>query len=311
MSSLLKEINHYPKESVYNHFSRICFPDDVFYEKITRKQMVEQIIQQYTPQHIVDVCTVKELQLLKEVVENNYKEVDVHSMSFEKVALFRKYLLFEEGIPDELKKSVSEALKLVDLKKKEKQDEPILCLIGFIRSCGAVDPMTIQMRTKKYGLDFRSLEANPLFNFWRYYTFDYLMPDDTYGEAIVYYDSIPYMDVIANTRLDYKLVVPECLKTESYLSIFYNGYDDTDPDIHALFDYFKKSEDVFDSFKMEHILECIETCRMTERLIPLFPNLEHLDSKTTELFKKAIYKMPMPYLTGMTLQNYLKSKVEV
>lgn len=304
MSSLIQEINHYPKESVYSQFFRICFPDDVFYEKITRKQMVELIIQQYTPENIVDVCTVKELKLLKRIVENNYKEVDIHSMPFEKVALYRKYLLFEDEIPDELKESVVEALKLVDFDLKEKQDEPLLCLIGFICSCGAIDPMVVQMQAQKYGLDLRNLETNPLFNFWTYYTFDYLMPDDTYGEAILYYDSIPYMDVIANTRLDYELMAPVFLKPESYLSIFYNGYDDTDPDVHALFDHFKKSEDVFDFLKMERILECIESCRMTEHLITFFPKLEQFDPKTKELFKKAIYKMPMPYLTGMTLQRY-------
>lgn len=304
MSSLIQEINHYPKEVVYSQFFRICFPDDVIYEKITRKQMVELIIQQYTPENIVDFCTVKELKLLKRIVENNYKEVDVHSMPFEKVALYRKYLLFEDEIPDELKESVTEALKLVEFDQKEKQDEPLLCLIGFIRSCGAIDPMVVQRQAQKYGLDLRNLETNPLFNFWTYYTFDYLMPDDTYGEAILYYDSIPYMDVIANTRLDYELMAPVFLKPESYLSIFYNGYDDTDPDVHALFDHLKKSEDVFDFLKMERILECIESCRMTEHLIPLFPKLEQFDSKTKELFKNAIYKMPMPYLTGMTLQRY-------
>lgn len=304
MSSLIQEINHYPKESVYSQFFRICFPDDVFYEKITRKQMVELIIQQYTPENIVDVCTVKELKLLKRIVENNYKEVDVHGMPFEKVALYRKYLLFEDEIPDELKESVTEALKLVEFDQKEKQDEPLLCLIGFIRSCGAIDPMVVQRQAQKYGLDLRNLETNPLFNFWTYYTFDYLMPDDTYGEAILYYDSIPYMDVIANTRLDYELMAPVFLKPESYLSIFYNGYDDTDPDVHALFDHLKKSEDVFDFLKMERILECIESCRMTEHLITIFPKLEQFDPKTKELFEKAIYKMPMPYLTGMTLQRY-------
>lgn len=304
MSSLIQEINHYRKEVVYSQFFRICFPDDVIYEKITRKQMVELIIQQYTPENIVDVCTVKELKLLKRIVENNYKEVDVHSMPFEKVALYRKYLLFEDEIPDELKESVTEALKLVEFDQKEKQDEPLLCLIGFIRSCGAIDPMVVQRQAQKYGLDLRNLETNPLFNFWTYYTFDYLMPDDTYGEAILYYDSIPYMDVIANTRLDYELMAPVFLKPESYLSIFYNGYDDTDPDVHALFDHLKKSEDVFDFLKMERILECIESCRMTEHLITIFPKLEQFDPKTKELFKNAIYKMPMPYLTGMTLQRY-------
>lgn len=236
--------------------------------------------------------------------ENNYKEVDVRSMPFEKVALYRKYLLFENEIPDELKESVIEALKIVGFDQKEKQEEPLLCLIGFIRSCGAIDLMVVQRQAQKYGLDLRSLETNPLFNFWTYYTFDYLIPDDAYGEAILYYDSIPYMDVIANTRLDYELLAPVFLKPESYLSIFYNGYDDADPDVHELFDHFKKSEDVFDFLKMERILECIESYRMTEHLITIFPKLEQFDPKTKELFKKAIYKMPMPYLTGMALQRY-------
>ena len=118
--------------------------------------------------------------------ENNYKEVDVRSMPFEKVALYRKYLLFENEIPDELKESVIEALKIVDFDQKVKQEEPLLCLIGFIRSCGAIDLMVVQRQAQKYGLDLRSLETNPLFNFWTYYTFDYLIPDDAYGEAILY-----------------------------------------------------------------------------------------------------------------------------
>ncbi|MEE0080327.1 MAG: hypothetical protein U0I77_09575 [Holdemanella sp.] len=87
--------------------------------KITRTQMVELIIQQYTPENIVDVCTVKELKFLKRIVENNYKEVDVHSMPFEKMALYRKYLLFENEIPDELKESVTEALKLENFNQKK------------------------------------------------------------------------------------------------------------------------------------------------------------------------------------------------
>lgn len=97
--------------------------------------------------------------------ENNYKEVDVRSMPFEKVALYRKYLLFENEIPDELKESVIEALKIVDFDQKVKQEEPLLCLIGFIRSCGAIDLMVVQRQAQKYGLDLRSLETNPLFNF--------------------------------------------------------------------------------------------------------------------------------------------------
>lgn len=34
------------------------------------------------------------------------------------------------------------------------------------------------------------------------------MPDDTYGEVILYCDSIPHMDVIENTRQDYEWMAP-------------------------------------------------------------------------------------------------------
>ena len=59
MSSLIQEINHYPKESVYSQFFGFVFWMMFFMKKITCKQMVELIIQQYTPENIVDVCTVK------------------------------------------------------------------------------------------------------------------------------------------------------------------------------------------------------------------------------------------------------------
>lgn len=68
--------------------------------------------------------------------------------------------------------------------------------------------MVVQRQAQKYGLDLRNLQTNPLFNFQTYYTFDSLMLDDTYGEVILYQDSIPHMDVIENTRQDYEWMAP-------------------------------------------------------------------------------------------------------
>lgn len=238
MSSLLSEINHYRKESVYDNFFRICLPEsNIKYEKITRKKMMEQIIQKYTPQYIVDICTVKELRFLKKVVENDYKEINMKQWSFEKMALYKKYLLFQIVIPDELKESITEALKIVDFDQKEKQDEPLLDLIGYIRSCGACYPIMVEAIAKAYGLDMQTVQTSPLFNFWVYYTEDFLYPNGIYKDAFVYQDSYPYIDRISERRLKYEMITPVYLNPESYLSIFYNGYDDTDPDIHALLEY--------------------------------------------------------------------------
>lgn len=195
MSSLLSEINHYRKESVYDNFFRICLPEsNIKYEKITRKKMMEQIIQKYTPQYIVDICTVKELRFLKKVVENDYKEINMKQWSFEKMALYKKYLLFQIVIPDELKESITEALKIVDFDQKEKQDEPLLDLIGYIRSCGACYPIMVEAIAKAYGLDMQTVQTSPLFNFWIYYTEDFLYPNGIYKDAFVYQDSYPYID---------------------------------------------------------------------------------------------------------------------
>lgn len=68
--------------------------------------------------------------------------------SFEKMALYKKYLLFQIVIPDELKESITEALKIVAFDQKEKQDEPLLDLIGYIRSCGACYPIMVEASQK-------------------------------------------------------------------------------------------------------------------------------------------------------------------
>ena len=299
MSSLIQEINHFPKESVYDNFFRICLPDaKVKYEKITRKKMIEQIIEKYTPQYIIDICTVKELQLLKRIVENDYKEINIDHWSFERMALYRKYLLFQFGIPEELKENVVEALEIVDLKKKEKQDELVLSVLGYIRSCAICHPVMVNAIAEIYGLDMEKLDTNPLFNFWAYYT------NDTYGDSYVYHDYYRYMNIIEQKRFKYKMISPVYLDSESYRSIFYNGYDDTDPDIHALFDYLEKFNDYKNRYKKNQVLRYVEVGDMNEQLIDLYTKIHDFDGKATKLFKKAIYKMPLPNLFGMTLNDY-------
>lgn len=271
MSSLLQEIKHYPKESVYDNFYRICLPDSkIKYEKITRKKMIEQITKKYTPQYILDICTVKELQFLKEIVENNYIEVDVFKGSFEKIALYRKYLLFEGQIPDELKESVTEALKIVDFEKKEKQDEPVLSILGYIRGCGICHKIMVNAFAEIYGLDLEKLDINPLFYFWAYYSNDDYMYQDTYGHT----------QEIKRQRLEYKMIAPVYLEPQSYISIFYNGYDDTDPDIHALFEYLKDFDDFINRYKKETLIRYIQTGNLAAKYIDCYPKNQSFDKKS-------------------------------
>lgn len=66
----------------------------------------------------------------------------------------------------------------------------------------------------------QTVQTSPLFNFWVYYTEDFLYPNGIYKDAFVYQDSYPYIDRISERRLKYEMITPVYLNPESYLSIF-------------------------------------------------------------------------------------------
>ena len=59
----------YDKEFVFNLYSRIC-PNFKDYEKITKKKMLEKILDFYSDyNNIIDICTYREIIFLKMIVD--------------------------------------------------------------------------------------------------------------------------------------------------------------------------------------------------------------------------------------------------
>ena len=71
-------LGHAPKDFVASYYYKIVdFPKD--YEKITKKKMIEEIKEFYNnPEVIIGICTTKELEILKEIINGKYEFVPNH-----------------------------------------------------------------------------------------------------------------------------------------------------------------------------------------------------------------------------------------
>ena len=54
---LLEHANRYSKEKVFDCYKRTCQNDYWDYDSLTRKEMLERMIETYTPEYLVSICT--------------------------------------------------------------------------------------------------------------------------------------------------------------------------------------------------------------------------------------------------------------
>lgn len=72
---LLEHANRYSKEKVFDCYKRTCQNDYWDYDSMTRKEMLERMIETYTPEYLVSICTTWELKALRRLLRNQDLEV--------------------------------------------------------------------------------------------------------------------------------------------------------------------------------------------------------------------------------------------
>ena len=88
---LLEHANRYSKEKVFDCYKRTCQNDYWDYDSMTRKEMLERMIETYTPEYLVSICTTWELKALRRLLRNQDLEDDRYR--FEKHALSSKFYI--------------------------------------------------------------------------------------------------------------------------------------------------------------------------------------------------------------------------
>ena len=301
MVRILEHANRYSKKDVFEYYKRTCQNDYWDYDSMTRKEMFERMIETYTPDYLISICTSWELKALRRLLRNQDLEDDRYR--FERQALSTKFLYFDKEIPEEFKKNVKLAVNNIDLNQKALDDEPTIVILGIIRAFGIIEPSLIQAVCAACNFDYKSIVESELFNFWAYLKEDYRLIDDSFANEYVYWEYKDMLFDIRESRIQHERFGPKFLDQDSYISIFYHGYDATNPDIKKFFTAANKEVSDITRFK-EDLFNNLLRGTVNEEKIDLIPLFNGFSDSLTKRYRKAVVQIALPNYYGLSMKGY-------
>lgn len=240
---ILEKANFYNKQFVYDIYQTLV-EDPKEYQKVTRKQMFEKIIEAYTPETIIEICTTEELKELEAFKGSFIEGITVLGNPIKR-SLLVKFLIDVEGIVEELSDSIKKVFEIIDWDKKKEEDKFNATILGYIRTMGSslfnpletVASIYFEMSEQEFK---NYVEHNKFFKFYTYKEEESLSLTKEKMTRYVYKDYIDINEDIDQNRKDYAFGTPTFLSPEQYQSIFFNGYDTSNPVVSRLFDKMKK-----------------------------------------------------------------------
>ncbi len=308
MVRILEHANRYSKKDVFEYYKRTCQNDYWDYDSMTRKEMFERMIETYTPDYLISICTSWELKALRRLLRNQDLEDDRYR--FERQALSTKFLYFDKEIPEEFKKNVKLAVNNIDLNQKALDDEPTIVILGIIRAFGIIEPSLIQAVCAACNFDYKSIVESELFNFWAYLKEDYRLIDDSFANEYVYWDYKDMLFDIRESRIQHERFGPKFLDQDSYISIFYHGYDATNPDIKKFFTAANKEVSDITRFK-EDLFTSLLRGTVNEEKIDLIPLFNGFSDSLTKRYRKAVVQIALPNYYGLSMKGYKEAHEHV
>ena len=302
---ILENANRLRKEVVFDYYKRTCQNDYFDYDSMTRKEMFERMIETYTPEYLVSICTTWELKALRRLLRNQNLEDDRYR--FERTALSSKFLYFDQELPEEFKKNVKLAVKNIDLDQKAETDEPTIVILGIIRAFGIIEPSLIQAVCSACSFNYKSIIESELFNFWAYLKDDYRLIDDSFANEYVFWDYKDMLERIRDSRIQHERFEPKFLDQDSYISIFYHGYDATNSDIKKFFTLAKKEVSDITKFKDEFFNHLLSGT-VNEEKIELIPFFYQFSQSLLKSYRKAVVQISLPNYYGLSMDSYQKMK---
>ena len=314
--------NPYKKEFVFDLYSRI-YPDFKDYEKITKKKMIEKIIEFYSDyNNIIDICTYREIKFLKRIANGEKIAWDDDRFEFEKDILRKKMLIshndsLEYDFYDELKDSILLALSRVKMSEVKKKTELNEFLVGFCKVMGnfLIYPL-IDMASSLFNIDskvvFDHVFDNKLFN---YYVVIYDKYVETFDEETpigLYRDYYYVEDELDEERKEYAISGTQTFDLKQYINIF---YDDFNFDNKIVKKFYKELIDLpffgFSALEPIRVFALLNKDREPLKdSISNVPALAHVSlDDFFELLDKAMDEMPSGALNGMCPREY-KEKLE-
>ena len=313
------------KEFIFDLYSKINL-DFKEYDKITRKQMLLFINNFYSDYHnIIDICTVRELKLLKRLASGEEINHSDEKYDFEISTLINKMLIgydFSDGylLADEFKDNILLALSKVNMKNAKKLDELNEFLVGFCKVNGNVLVETlISIALQLFDHSEEELREhivnNKLFRYYVMFDYKYIESLDSKMIVAMYSDYYYVMDRLDENRKKYALLSNSNFDLDMYKNIFYNNFDISNKivskflrEIKALPFFWNRT---LEEFRICALLnEGREELKESISNVPIL-KMEHIDlTNFFDLMDKALDDMPSGALNGMTPNQYYKKSKE-
>jgi len=309
-------LKKFSKDMVFDSYTKIV-EEWKDYEKITKLKMLEEIIKELNnPENIINICTEKELKLLKKIISKT--EFDPKRHKWELNELWKKCILIDSTIEisEELEESIKKALKIVNWEEVKENDRINEMSIGFVKSQGEVVLYALvslisgilQIDDKKI---FDFYQENKLF---KYYTYE----EDIYLESmknnvpVVIYDE--YWDIVEELReqrKEYGTATIPNFNSEDFPSIFYNELNINNPKVKKLVDIINKKT-FLSYFMIRRIAENCLLYQNSDTISDMFLKICKFEEKDYDkylhIFNDAIEEIPSGALNGCTPKAYLQLK---
>ncbi|MCM1053618.1 MAG: hypothetical protein NC483_06575 [Ruminococcus sp.] len=211
MITFKETMNKMPKDFVYDFYTRIIFKR-VRYDKITKKQMYEEIINLYqeNPEVILSMCSIEEISVLKSLLDEDYHTNEGYIEYTILRNLLNNYLIEKDKssyyIPKDLINYVKMALNLYNEESYYIKDIADSVFLGIIRIYNTLSIDEFEMLLKEYNIYFsdsikKYIKTNPKLNrkikVIKYQSKDYVISLEYY----YYKDVLKFMNNISFVKL--------------------------------------------------------------------------------------------------------------
>ena len=309
-------LGHAPKDFVASYYYKIVdFPKD--YEKITKKKMIEAIKEFYSnPEVIISICTTKELEILKEIINGKYEFVPNHY--FYLCSLADKLLIYLSPIitiMNDFKKVITSALKKVDWNKKQEEDKIDALAIGYIKVMGSIyDKVLYQFLSQMLELSeekiIEYLNNSELFKYHIGLCQKYMPSLGKWVNEYYYRDYQDYLDELDEQRKEYAKSAGKMIDLNDYINIFFNKVNVNNPKVKKMFTELSKNH----NFPL--ILDQINlTVLLNEDYDIFLESIKALleddyNEENLKIIKEAMKEMPSGALNGLTHNEWEKANDE-
>ena len=233
---MIEEVKGLRKEFVHDVYTRII-TNFKNYDKITKTKMIEEIYKVYSDyNNIIDICTERELNYLKLVLNKDKKYLD-KKYEWEKRTLYSKFLVRinhktdEREIPEEIYDNVKEAVSKANLSDVKKKDEINIFAVTYVKIQGSCPMLNIiQIGSPILGITEEELldhiENNRVFKYYVYVYDKYIEEIDKNITMAIHNDYYHLVDELERERsIQGKRAQVGAIDYEKYKTLFYNNFD--------------------------------------------------------------------------------------